>query len=218
MRARRTSGIGAGPSAGELNEDQNVPTRAFGDGLNSAGWLFVSAGPISSFVRILRQGIDDDGQRESGVPKTRPTGYGTRQANFVSTLLIGFVGGFVAWIATTVVGQPLLGFFQLRSRAAFILERYDGLPWIDNPEAKPPDQEWLEKQREAYDEIGSELVAFADTNSFIARALKYEHLGKYRHYVLNAGDGLRLLGAAFPTAKTSADIRKRVRSDLRLGE
>jgi len=49
----------------------------------------------------------------------------------VSTLFVGFIGGFVAWIATTAVGQPLLRFFQLRSRAAFILARYDGLLALD---------------------------------------------------------------------------------------
>ena len=135
---------------------------------------------------------------------------------FVFTLLIGFVGGFVAWIVTTVVGQPLLRFIQLRSRAAVILTKYDGLPWIDNPDAKRPEQEWLEKRREAFDEIGSELVAFADTNSLIARA-QYEHLGKYRHRVRNAGDDLRLLGAAYPTTENSVEIRKRVGSALRLG-
>jgi hypothetical protein len=83
----------------------------------------------------------------------------------VSTLLFGFVGGFIAWIATTVVGQPLLRFFQLRAQAAHILARYDDQPWIDNPEEKPPAEAWLAKRRQAYEEIGSELVAFADSNA-----------------------------------------------------
>jgi hypothetical protein len=130
----------------------------------------------------------------------------------VSTLFIGFIGGLVAWIATTVVGQPLLHFFQLRSRAAFILARYDGLPWIDHPEeAEPPEKEWLEKRKEAFDEIGSELIAFADTNSLITHALTKSH-----YFALRAGNDLRLLGAVYPGTQSWADVRKRVRSAVRL--
>jgi hypothetical protein len=117
-----------------------------------------------------------------------------------------------------MVGQPLLRFFRLRAKAAHILARFDGLPWIDNPEAKAPDEAWLEKRREAYDEIGSELIAFADTNSLIARSLRHKLLGRYRYKARNAGDDLRLLGAAYPLAQVSSDIRKRVRSALRLGD
>jgi hypothetical protein len=136
----------------------------------------------------------------------------------VYTLLTAFIGGFLAWTATNVVGQPLLRFFQLRAQAAHILVRYDGLPWIDNPDAKPPDEEWLEKPREAYDEIGSELIAFADTHSLIARTLRHKLLGKYRYKARNAGDDLRLLGAAYPLAQVSAEIRGRVQLALRLAD
>ncbi|MFY9899952.1 MAG: hypothetical protein WAK67_19470, partial [Xanthobacteraceae bacterium] len=104
------------------------------------------------------------------------------------------------------------------ARAAFILARYDGLPWLDNPDAKPPDEGWLEKRRGAYDEIGSELVAFFDTNSLIVRALHHKLLGKYRFKARNAGDDLRLLGSCYPGTQAWADIRKRVRLALRLGD
>jgi uncharacterized membrane protein YgaE (UPF0421/DUF939 family) len=136
----------------------------------------------------------------------------------VYTLLTAFIGGFVAWIVTTVVGQPLLRFFQLRAQAAHFLARYDDQPWIGNPETKPPAEAWLAKRREAYEEIGSELVAFADTNSFIARALHHKLLGKYRYKARYAGDDLRLLGATYPGTKAWADIHKRTRSALRLGD
>jgi hypothetical protein len=128
----------------------------------------------------------------------------------VSTFFVGFIGGFVAWIATTAVGQPLLRFFQLRSRAAFILARYDGLPWIENSEAEPAEKGWLEKRKEAFDEIGSELIAFADTNSIVAQTL-----AKSRYFALRAGNDLRLLGAVYPGTNSWTDIRKRVRSALR---
>jgi hypothetical protein len=121
----------------------------------------------------------------------------------VSTLFVGLIGGFVAWIATTAAGQPLLRFFQLRSRAAFILARYDGLPWIENSEAEPAEKGWLKKRKEAFDEIGSELIAFADTNSIIAQTL-----AKSRYFALRAGNDLRLLGAVYPGTNSWTDIRK----------
>jgi len=98
-------------------------------------------------------------------------------------LFSGFLGGIVAWIITTILGQPIQRFIQLREHAALILARYDNLPWIGNPEAKPPENNWLEERREAYDKIGSELVAFADANTFIARQLHHKILGRYRIYV-----------------------------------
>jgi hypothetical protein len=90
----------------------------------------------------------------------------------VWALLSGFVGGFIAWIITTAVGQPLQRFVQLRQQAAFVLAKYDDQPWIGNPEAKPPSNDWLVERTEAFDKAGSELVAFADSNTFIAHNLR----------------------------------------------
>jgi hypothetical protein len=74
------------------------------------------------------------------------------------------------------------------------------------------EKEWLEKRKEAFDEIGSKLIAFADTNSLITHALT-----KSRYFALRAGNDLRLLGAVYPGTQSWADVRKRVRSALRLG-
>src|SRR5215472_2013823 len=93
---------------------------------------------------------------------------------------------------------PKQRFFQLRQQVALLIAKYDGQPWIGNPEAKPPENEWLEERRKAYDHLGSELVAFADSNTFLARALHHKVLGPYRCYVRNAGTSLRTLGAAYP--------------------
>lgn len=134
----------------------------------------------------------------------------------MGSLLLGFVGGFTAWIATTFLAQPLQRFFQLRQEAALVLAKYDNQPWIGNPEAKPPDNNWLEERRIAYDKVGSELVAFADSNTFVARALHRKILGPYRCYVRNAGEELRTLGAAYPGTESWDRLRRNVRSALKI--
>jgi hypothetical protein len=134
----------------------------------------------------------------------------------LSTLLIGFIGGFVAWIVTTIVGEPVRRFFQLRTQAALILAKYDDRPWIDNPEAKPPEAEWLEKRREAFDEIGSELVAFANSNSFIARLLHHKLLGKYRYNIRHAGDNLRMLAEVYPGTQVWHETHRQIQRALKI--
>jgi hypothetical protein len=128
----------------------------------------------------------------------------------------GFVGGFVAWIVTTVLGQPIRRFFQLREEAALILARYDDLPWIGNQDAEPPENDWLEERRNAYDKIGAELVAFADANTFIARTFHNKLLGRHRVYIRNAGNSLRTLGATYPRTESWDQIRRHALSGLKI--
>jgi hypothetical protein len=134
----------------------------------------------------------------------------------VATLITGFVGGFIAWIVTTVIGEPLRRFFQLRTKAALILAQYDDLPWIENPEAKPPAPEWLLKRSEAYDQIGAELIAFADANTFIARCLLHRSLGKYRCSIRGAGTNLRTLGETYPGTPAWDQIRRQAQRALKI--
>ena len=131
-------------------------------------------------------------------------------------LFSGFTGGILAWIFATILGRPIQRYIQLRQEAALILARYDNLPWIGNPEAKPPENDWLEERRKAYDEIGSELVAFADANTFITRQLHQKLLGRYRIYVRNAGNELRTLGATYPGTEAWHQIRKSAMSALKI--
>jgi len=131
-------------------------------------------------------------------------------------LVFGFIGGFAAWIVTTALGQPIRHFFQLRQEAALILARYDDLPWIGNPEAKPPESDWLEERRNAYDKIGAELIAFADANTFVARTFRNKVLGRCRIYVRNAGNNLRTLGATYPGTASWEQIRRDTFSALKI--
>ena len=132
-------------------------------------------------------------------------------------LVSGFVGGFVAWIITTVLGEPIRRFFRLRQEAALILARYDDLPWIGNPDAKPPENKWLKERRLAYDKIGSELIAFADANTFIERYFRHQILGSYKIYIRNSGQGLRTLGATYPGTQAWDQLHREAMRALRLG-
>jgi hypothetical protein len=134
----------------------------------------------------------------------------------MSSLFFGFIGGIVAWIVTTVLGGPIRRVVQLRQEAALILAKYDDLPWIGNPEAKPPENDWLAERREAYDKIGSELIAFADANSFIARQFHHRALGRYRLYIRNSGNSLRALGATYPGTDSWDQIHRNAMSALRI--
>jgi hypothetical protein len=132
------------------------------------------------------------------------------------SLLSGFIGGMVAWLVTTVLGEPIRRLIQLRQESALLLARYDDLPWIGNPEAKPPENKWLDERREAYDKIASELIAFADANTFISRQLHHRFLGRYRLYIRNAGNSLRTLGATYPGTQSWDQIRQNAMSALRI--
>jgi hypothetical protein len=130
-------------------------------------------------------------------------------------LLSGFIGGFIAWIVTTAVGQPMQRFIQLRQQVALVMAQYDQRTWIGNPEAKPPDENWLKERREAYDKAASELLAFADSNAFVTKALRWKRLGRYRFYVRSAGLNLRTLAEAYPGTQSWDQLRRNVLSSLK---
>jgi hypothetical protein len=133
-------------------------------------------------------------------------------------LFFGFVGGFVAWIGTTFVAQPLQRFFQLRPQAAFVVAQYDQRGWIGNPDAKPPDNDWLKERNDAYDKVASELLAFANSNAFVTSALHHKMLGRYRCDVRAAGENLRTLGAAYPGTQSWDQLCRSALSNLRISD
>jgi hypothetical protein len=125
----------------------------------------------------------------------------------------GFLGGVVAWIVTTILGQPLQRFLQLRQEAVAAVTLFEQRVWIGNPEAKPPTADWLEKRREAYDDkAGTALLTFANTNLFITRTLR--QLGRYRCNVRSAGENLRTLAKAYPGTQASDGLYRTVLSGL----
>ena len=133
-------------------------------------------------------------------------------------LVLGFFGGIVAWFATTFVAQPIQRLIKLREKAALVLATYDDHLWIGNPEAKAPENDWLEERRKAYDNIGSELVAFADANTFLVRRFHDGFLGRRRFYIRSAGENLRTLGAAYPGTPSWDQIRRSAKSGLKIAD
>jgi hypothetical protein len=126
----------------------------------------------------------------------------------MSALFLGFIGGVIAWIATTVIGEPLRRFIPLRHEATVVIIRYEECAWIGDPEASPPDNEWLEKRREAYDAAGIALMAFATSNTLFSRLLRSPYLGKLRCYPYSGGSDLRELGSAYPGMQASDHLQR----------
>jgi len=94
--------------------------------------------------------------------------------------------------------------------------QYDHRPWIYNPEAKPPDNEWLTERRLAFDKVGSELVAFANSNILVTRLLRQKGLWRYRCYVRSAGENLRTLAEAYPGTQSWNALHESVVSNLKI--
>jgi hypothetical protein len=132
-------------------------------------------------------------------------------------ILSGFVGGLIAWLVTTTLAQPFQRFLQLRQEAATAISQFEDRPWVGNPEAEPPTNEWLAERLTAYDKAGTALVAFATSNSFVTRALYHPFLVGYRCYVRAAGDSLRNLGASPPGSPASRHFLQALISALKIG-
>ena len=131
-------------------------------------------------------------------------------------LITGFIGGVMAWFLTTTVAQPFQRFLALRQEAALALVDFEDRGWIGNPDAKPPTEKWLEARLTAYDKAGTNLVAFAISNSFITGLLYHPILGRYRCYIRASGENLRVLAATYPGTQTSATYHDNVVRELRI--
>jgi hypothetical protein len=132
-------------------------------------------------------------------------------------LISGFFGGVIGWLFTTVLAQPFQRFVLLRQDAALALAEFEDRPWIGNPEAAPPTNEWLDRRSSAFEKAGVALVAFATSNSFVTRLLYHRFIGRYRCYVRNAGENLRSLAASHPGTQASSHFRDSAIKALRIG-
>jgi hypothetical protein len=76
----------------------------------------------------------------------------------VSDLILGFVGGVVAFVIADLLARPYLDFRRLRSKALLTLELYERLnPWGDLGGS----QTWLAERAVAYRQASAELLAFS---------------------------------------------------------
>ncbi|SCB39514.1 hypothetical protein GA0061099_1006163 [Bradyrhizobium yuanmingense] len=132
------------------------------------------------------------------------------------SLIIGFVGGVIAWVFTTGLAQPFQKFIQLRQDVASALAEFEhSRLWTGDPDEEPPPKEWLEKRQSSYERAGVALVAFSISNSFFTGLLHNRCLGSHRCYVRSAGDYLRNLARMSPGTQ-SQQIHEAVMRQLRL--
>ena len=133
----------------------------------------------------------------------------------MKSFLFGLLGGVVAWVTTEIVLRPLTRFFALRAEAAKALALYEDR-FNPDPDAPAPNAEWLVERKLAYEHCGAALVAFATSNSFIARVLRRVPLRHFRYQVRSAGSHLMGLAETDPGTEASYYFRSQTVSALTL--
>jgi hypothetical protein len=137
----------------------------------------------------------------------------------ISTLFTGMMGGFLAWIATAIVGQPLIKFMNLRSQAAIVLARFDteGAKDDDGAPLAPEDYEddWKTARQKDYADCGCELVAFHAANATLVLLLR-KLPKKWRCYPKSAGLSFQSLAESVPGGNFEHETRRHIISALKL--
>jgi hypothetical protein len=135
------------------------------------------------------------------------------------SLLTGFIGGIIAWIAATFIGEPLAEFLRLRRKAADVLAEFEEAPWSRNPEAKPRTAYWLEDRRKAFDGAGTALIGFSLSHPAVVRFLALCRLPNERRlWPKIAGDTLRSLAQAYPGKQAADHLKAQIYRDLNLSD
>jgi hypothetical protein len=129
----------------------------------------------------------------------------------MGSFFLGLIGGFVAWIVTALLGQPIYGFIGLRAEAARVLARYER-----DPGSEAGNANWTAERRRAYQECGARLVAFAAANVIMTRLLRSRVLRQLRCYPRSAGEALMTLGDLSPGASERLAARDEIVTRLKL--
>jgi hypothetical protein len=144
--------------------------------------------------------------------------------------MIGTLGSLAAvlisWTILNWIGKPLLTFFALRVEVRRIMILYDNVKvrWmernntrvaaIDDEDMTPDNIEKLQKAEGQYRELGSQVRAFADTQSMTCILL-----GLFGFDVRKASSGLIGLSNAISTyGKTRAFQKQTINEALRFPE
>ena len=122
----------------------------------------------------------------------------------------GLAGGFVAWITTTVIAQPLLQFWRLRTEAARVISLYERR---DFHSERPRDIDREKTRRLTYENCGSQLVAFDATYGPIIRFIT---MRRFPFAVLPAGEALIAASTAPEGSAAAQQLRDSVVKALRL--
>lgn len=86
-------------------------------------------------------------------------------------LLFGFLGGIIAWLATTFLAQPVTSFAAARTEAAHALAFSEDFDRYD-PERDAPPPEIAEERKKLLATAGARLVAFEQANQYLRPVLK----------------------------------------------
>jgi hypothetical protein len=142
---------------------------------------------------------------------------GTAKEQVMASFLLGILGGFIAWVTTWFVAQPLSTFFALRSQAAEVFARYEDKVG-PNPYEPPPSLEWLSEREKALESCGASLVAYAASNTFMETILLGE--GPFnpfpRYAPRSAGESLFILARLKPGTADAYRCRQEIIRDLKL--
>jgi len=130
--------------------------------------------------------------------------------------LWGLLGGVLAWTFTTFVAQPFTTYRNLRARTIEELSRHEDR-FDPNPESDPPSETELVARKNAYEDCGVALEAFAVSNRLYVRWLLHRNpIKRLRRYPRSAGSSLRTLGTAELGSQAADQLRKQVNSALKL--
>lgn len=150
----------------------------------------------------------------------------------MTAFLSGLIGGLVAWVGTTIIGQPIYKFISLRAEAARALAQYDpdeqlhygnpvlmladdgivGRDGAAEAAAAIAAKDRVCDRRRDYEICGAHLIAFAASNALVTRMLQRG----FRCYPKSAGEALLLLSRCQSGTPASVLARGNVISGLRL--
>lgn len=131
------------------------------------------------------------------------------------SLLGGMLGGFVAWIATMIIGQPVISFLALRKRAAAVLARYE--EQVDyNAGPEEYNDVWVNNRWQEYTDCGNDLIAFQAANAFVTSRLR-KLPKKWRCSPKAAGSNFLLLADLEPGGYEAHRARSSIVAALKLG-
>jgi hypothetical protein len=119
----------------------------------------------------------------------------------------GVFGGFVAWVATMIVGHPLYRFVGLRGEVAKVLHLY--CPSV--PDGRATEERWKSEREAALRTCTAQLSAFAVTERIPTAIVKV-----FRLDLQTAAENLNQLAAVSPQNPDRTGLRANVETALKI--
>src|SRR5215475_12441530 len=123
--------------------------------------------------------------------------------------LQGILGGFIAWVATMLVAQPLYALGNLRTETARLLHFYDPTGNDDRRRSAA----WIAERELAYRSCAAQLQALAASHPFVTGLVG---LWPFHWLPREAGEQLAALAPLGPGAAERGSLRSAVAEALGL--